>query len=96
MPHNKIFFSFLSLPFGLSLPLSFNANRGNSLRRVKNGNKWRAKEINFDQKPTTNIALNRLSANLTNTELSPALIAQANWTFVERLLKVFGIFLKYN
>ncbi|KAM7356859.1 DENN domain containing pinstripe [Cochliomyia hominivorax] len=63
------------------------ASRGNSLRRVKNGNKWRAKEINFDQKPTTNIALNRLSANLTNTELSPALIAQANWTFVERLLK---------
>ncbi|XP_075163800.1 DENN domain containing pinstripe isoform X1 [Haematobia irritans] len=62
-------------------------SRGNSLRRVKNGNKWRAKEINFDQKPIANNALNRLSANLTNTELSPALIAQANWTFVERLLK---------
>uniref|UniRef100_A0A1B0AU76 UDENN domain-containing protein n=1 Tax=Glossina palpalis gambiensis TaxID=67801 RepID=A0A1B0AU76_9MUSC len=29
----------------------------------------------------------RLSANLSTTELSPALIAQANWTFVERLLK---------
>lgn len=79
--HTTKFFSVFSLPFNFF-------NRGNSLRRVKNGNKWRAKEINFDQKPTTNIALNRLSANLTNTELSPALIAQANWTFVERLLKV--------
>lgn len=82
------FFSlFFFFPFW-SFYLDLYTNRGNSLRRVKNGNKWRAKEINFDQKPTTNIALNRLSANLTNTELSPALIAQANWTFVERLLKV--------
>lgn len=76
-------------------------NRGNSLRRVKNGNKWRAREISLDQKPTTNsstgsggsnsnsnLALNRLSANLTTADVSPALIAQANWTFVERLLKV--------
>jgi len=65
--------------------------RGNSLRRVKNGNKWRAKEISLDQKPTNLNNLNRLSANLTSTELSPALIAQANWTFVERLLKVCTI-----
>lgn len=67
----------------------FSKFRGSSLRRVKNGNKWRAKEINLEQK--TNVssnALNRLSANLSTTELSPALIAQANWTFVERLLKV--------
>lgn len=57
--------------------------RGNSLRRVKNGNKWRAKEISIDQKQ-----MNRLSANLSTAEVSPALLAQANWTFVERLLKV--------
>lgn len=69
-------------------------NRGNSLRRVKNGNKWRAREISLDQKPSnsancnSNAAINRLSANLTTTDVSPALIAQANWTFVERLLKV--------
>ncbi|KAH8398853.1 hypothetical protein KR222_008930 [Zaprionus bogoriensis] len=71
------------------------ASRGNSLRRVKNGNKWRARDIPLDQKPTTNggsnsnsnLALNRLSANLTTADVSPALIAQANWTFVERLLK---------
>ncbi|XP_030385516.1 DENN domain-containing protein 5B [Scaptodrosophila lebanonensis] len=63
------------------------ASRGNSLRRVKNGNKWRAREISLDQKPATNNAINRLSANLTTADVSPALIAQANWTFVERLLK---------
>ncbi|XP_043648043.1 DENN domain-containing protein 5B isoform X1 [Drosophila teissieri] len=62
------------------------ASRGNSLRRVKNGNKWRAREISLDQKPGSN-AINRLSANLTTADVSPALIAQANWTFVERLLK---------
>jgi len=57
---------------------------------VKNGNKWRAREISLDQKPSSN-AINRLSANLTTADVSPALIAQANWTFVERLLKVgFG------
>ncbi|XP_067645508.1 DENN domain-containing protein 5B isoform X3 [Eurosta solidaginis] len=61
------------------------ASRGNSLRRVKNGNKWRAREISIDQKSTN--ALNRLSANLSTLEVSPALLAQANWTFVERLLK---------
>lgn len=81
-------------------------NRGNSLRRVKNGNKWRAREISLDQKPTTNcsagggsnsnsnLSLNRLSANLTTADVSPALIAQANWTFVERLLKVRREFIK--
>lgn len=37
---------------------------------------------------TSNNSINRLSANLTSVELSPALIAQANWTFVEKLLKV--------
>ncbi|XP_064544503.1 DENN domain-containing protein 5B isoform X1 [Drosophila montana] len=70
------------------------ASRGNSLRRVKNGNKWRAREISLDQKPAnssgncnSNVAINRLSANLTTADVSPALIAQANWTFVERLLK---------
>lgn len=68
--------------------------RGNSLRRVKNGsNKWRAKEISIDGKPptfssATAAASNRGSANLSNTDMSPALIAQANWTFVEKLLKV--------
>lgn len=36
----------------------------------------------------SNNSINRLSANLTSVELSPALIAQANWTFVEKLLKV--------
>lgn len=66
--------------------------RGNSLRRVKNGSKWRAKEISIDGKPpafssATAIA-NRNSANLSTTDMSPALIAQANWTFVEKLLKV--------
>ncbi|KAH8252186.1 hypothetical protein KR026_011806 [Drosophila bipectinata] len=64
------------------------ASRGNSLRRVKNGNKWRAREISLDQKPNSGSnAINRLSANLTTADVSPALIAQANWTFVERLLK---------
>lgn len=88
------------------MPLTFiininklKTNRGNSLRRVKNGNKWRAREISLDQKPlassnnggsnsNSNVAINRLSANLTTADVSPALIAQANWTFVERLLKV--------
>ncbi|KAM8707577.1 hypothetical protein ACLKA7_014671 [Drosophila subpalustris] len=74
------------------------ASRGNSLRRVKNSNKWRAREISLDQKSlassnnggsnsNANVAINRLSANLTTADVSPALIAQANWTFVERLLK---------
>lgn len=70
-------------------------NRGNSLRRFKNGSKWRTKEISIDGKPPTfssssaaAAAANRNSANLSTTELSPALLAQANWTFVEKLLKV--------
>lgn len=74
-------------------------NRGSSLRRVKNGSKWRAKEISIDGKPpafssssaaaaAAAAATNRNSANLSSTELSPALLAQANWTFVEKLLKV--------
>lgn len=71
-------------------------NRGNSLRRFKNGSKWRTKEISIDGKPPTfssssaaaAAAANRNSANISTTELSPALLAQANWTFVEKLLKV--------
>lgn len=70
-------------------------SRGNSLRRVKNGsNKWRAKEISIDGKPpafsSAAAASNRGSANLSSTDMSPALIDQqiANWTFVEKLLKV--------
>ncbi|XP_055857093.1 DENN domain-containing protein 5B isoform X1 [Episyrphus balteatus] len=58
-------------------------SRGNSLRRVKNGTNWRAKDIPLDIKPTSS----RNSANLSTSDMSPALIAQANWTFVERLLK---------
>ncbi|KAJ6646254.1 DENN domain-containing protein 5A [Pseudolycoriella hygida] len=71
-----------------------NASRGNSLRRIKNGsNKWRAKEISIDGKPpafsSAAAASNRGSANLSNADMSPALIDQqiANWTFVEKLLK---------
>ncbi|XP_031629908.1 DENN domain-containing protein 5B isoform X2 [Contarinia nasturtii] len=70
------------------------ASRGNSLRRFKNGSKWRTREISIDGKPPTfssssaaAAAANRNSANLATTELSPALLAQANWTFVEKLLK---------
>uniref|UniRef100_A0A182J8D9 Uncharacterized protein n=1 Tax=Anopheles atroparvus TaxID=41427 RepID=A0A182J8D9_ANOAO len=78
-------------------------SRGNSLRRVKNGStKWKLKEISLDgggtANPTSNTTSglskdtdgnksNRNSANLTGTEISPALLAQANWTFVEKLLK---------
>lgn len=69
------------------------------MRRVKNGSKWRAKEIAIDGKPpafssssaaaaAAAAAANRNSANLSTSELSPALLAQANWTFVEKLLKV--------
>ncbi|XP_035894191.1 DENN domain-containing protein 5B isoform X3 [Anopheles stephensi] len=72
-------------------------SRGNSLRRVKNGStKWKVKEISLDG-GTTNLPglskdadgnkSNRNSANLSGAEISPALLAQANWTFVEKLLK---------
>lgn len=78
-------FSYLTIP----------KNRGNSLRRFKNGSKWRTKEIAIDGKPPTfssssaaAAAANRNSASLSTSELSPALLAQANWTFVEKLLKV--------
>lgn len=64
--------------------------RGNSLRRIKNGShKWRTKDIPLDSKPPPFPSSNRNSANLSTTEVSPALIAQANWTFVEKLLKVY-------
>lgn len=70
-------------------------NRGNSLRRFKNGSKWRTKEISIDSKPPTfssssaaAAAANRSSASQSTTELSPALLAQSNWTFVEKLLKI--------
>lgn len=78
--------------------------RGSSLRRVKNGSsKWRAKEISIDGKPpafsSAAAVANRNSANLSTADMSPALIAQANWTFVEKLLKVrkspfYSIFIK--
>ncbi|XP_038107327.1 DENN domain-containing protein 5B isoform X3 [Culex quinquefasciatus] len=67
------------------------ASRGNSLRRVKNGSKWKVKEISLDGGNKENDGggnkSNRNSANLSGTEISPALMAQANWTFVEKLLK---------
>ncbi|XP_049544581.1 DENN domain-containing protein 5A isoform X2 [Anopheles darlingi] len=72
-------------------------SRGNSLRRVKNGStKWKVKEISLDgatigastgKDPADGNKSNRNSANLSGTEISPALLAQANWTFVEKLLK---------
>lgn len=70
------------------------------MRRLKNGSKtWRTKEISIDGKPPTfssssaaaAAAANR-NANLSTAELSPALLAQANWTFVEKLLKVSALF----
>ncbi|XP_053684603.1 DENN domain-containing protein 5B [Sabethes cyaneus] len=72
------------------------ASRGNSLRRVKNGSKWKVKEISLDgggggssnkENDGGGNKSNRNSANLSGTEISPALLAQANWTFVEKLLK---------
>ncbi|XP_058466909.1 DENN domain-containing protein 5B isoform X2 [Malaya genurostris] len=67
------------------------ASRGSSLRRVKNGSKWKVKEISLDSGNKENDGggnkSNRNSANLSGTEISPALMAQANWTFVEKLLK---------
>ncbi|XP_053668562.1 DENN domain-containing protein 5B [Anopheles marshallii] len=72
-------------------------SRGNSLRRVKNGStKWKVKEISLDggasnvsglSKDADGNKSNRNSANLSGAEISPALLAQANWTFVEKLLK---------
>lgn len=71
-------------------------SRGNSLRRVKNGtSKWRVKDIPIDGKPPT-FGSSTAAAAATNkhpNELSPALLAQANWTFVEKLLKVRRFFL---
>ncbi|XP_065078318.1 DENN domain-containing protein 5B isoform X3 [Ochlerotatus camptorhynchus] len=74
------------------------ASRGSSLRRVKNGSsKWKVKEISLDgggsaggvgnKENDGGNKSNRNSANLSGTEISPALLAQANWTFVEKLLK---------
>ncbi|XP_059607628.1 DENN domain-containing protein 5B isoform X1 [Phlebotomus argentipes] len=63
------------------------ASRGNSLRRVKNGGKWRVKEISLEGKPPETPNSNRPSASLTASEMNPTLLAQANWTFVEKLLK---------
>lgn len=65
--------------------------RGNSLRRVKNGsNKWRAKEISIDGKPPAFSSAAAASNRGSSADMSPALIDQqiANWTFVEKLLKV--------
>ncbi|XP_055707091.1 DENN domain-containing protein 5A isoform X3 [Phlebotomus papatasi] len=63
------------------------ASRGNSLRRVKNGAKWRVKEISLEGKPPEIPSSNRQPASLTTNEMNPTLLAQANWTFVEKLLK---------
>lgn len=87
-------FHFLGKTFSVRIIVFFimQTHRGSSLRRIKNGNsKWRAKEISIDGKPpafsSAAAVANRNSANLTS-DMSPALIAQANWTFVEKLLKV--------
>lgn len=62
-------------------------NRGNSLRRVKNSNKWKVKDISIEgnapPKPDLTVNLNAAAI-----DASPALIAQQNWSFVEKLLKV--------
>ncbi|KXJ77369.1 hypothetical protein RP20_CCG007773 [Aedes albopictus] len=74
------------------------ASRGSSLRRVKNGggSKWKVKEISLEgggvggsgnKENDGGNKSNRNSANLSGTEVSPALMAQANWAFVEKLLK---------
>lgn len=62
------------------------------MRRVKTngsaasgGAKWRTKDIPIDGKPPT--GPQRCVATAGGTDISPALIAQANWTFVEKLLK---------
>lgn len=70
------------------VPFVFCHSRGNSLRRVKNGAKWRVKEISLEGKPPEIPSSNRQSASLTTNEMNPTLLAQANWTFVEKLLKV--------
>uniref|UniRef100_A0A1B0C827 DENN domain-containing protein 5B n=2 Tax=Lutzomyia longipalpis TaxID=7200 RepID=A0A1B0C827_LUTLO len=60
------------------------ASRGNSLRRVKNGGKWRIKEISLEGKPPEVPSSNRQPTSLNTNDMTPA---QANWTFVEKLLK---------
>lgn len=73
-----------------------NPNRGNSLRRVKNGtNSWKIKDISLESttglydagRPPNPFSL-RNTGHLKNNEASPSLKAQANWTFIEKLLKV--------
>lgn len=44
--------------------------------------------FNLSTKPTGTIISDRGAAKPSNQEVSPALLAQANWTFVEKLLKV--------
>uniref|UniRef100_A0A336KT57 CSON010862 protein n=1 Tax=Culicoides sonorensis TaxID=179676 RepID=A0A336KT57_CULSO len=70
-------------------------SRGNSLRRVKNGtNSWKIKDISLESNtglydaglPPNPFAL-RNTGHLKNNEASPSLKAQANWTFIEKLLK---------
>lgn len=94
------FFEFFLLVLVSNFSLS-KRYRGNSLRRFKNGSKWRTKEISIDGKPPTfssaaAAAANRNASNLTTNELSPALLAQANWTFVEKLLKVSVAFRNFD
>lgn len=64
--------------------------RGNSLRRVKTGNKWKVKDISIEGNATKAAeAAASSTVNLNTTaDASPALLAQQNWSFVEKLLKV--------
>lgn len=56
------------------------------MRRVKTGsNKWKVKDISIEGNgPKPDLTVN-LSATV---DASPALLAQQNWSFVEKLLKV--------
>lgn len=58
------------------------------MRRVKTGsNKWKVKDISIEGNSST--PKPESSMNLTTTaDTSPALLAQQNWSFVEKLLKV--------
>lgn len=56
------------------------------MRRVKTGNKWKVKDISIEGNvPKPDAAAVTLN---TAADASPALLAQQNWSFVEKLLKV--------
>jgi hypothetical protein len=111
--HSFAVYFYLNFFFYFVLSL-FSRHRGNSLRRLKNGAKWRVKDINIEGKSSTETdhvsaqnglpphqplqdekksSSNRNSANLSSIDISPAQIAQANWTFIEKLLKVRNEFI---